>query len=180
MSFIKSCWREIIIGICLVWIAFPHIFTPKHSHTQTIYKTDTVTITRTDTFTKVSPMFITKTLLDTFYVYVNDTIRVPIPIEQKYYKEEGKYEAWVSGYKPSLDKINVFNKTEYKTVTNNIYRNAWRGYISGQIQTFSGQVIPSINLTITSPENVLMGAGIGIYNNKPVYNLSVGYKIFEK
>ena len=37
-----------------------------------------------------------------------DSATVIIPITQKYYKEE-EYEAWVSGYQPSLDSINVFH-----------------------------------------------------------------------
>ena len=41
---------------------------------------------------------------------VFDTIRVRLPIESKHY--EGKdYEAWISGYEPSLDSINVYNHT---------------------------------------------------------------------
>ena len=41
---------------------------------------------------------------------VFDTVMVRLPIESKHY--EGKdYEAWVSGYEPSLDSINVYNRT---------------------------------------------------------------------
>ena len=41
---------------------------------------------------------------------VFDTVMVRLPIESKHY--EGKdYEAWVSGYEPSLDSINVYNHT---------------------------------------------------------------------
>ena len=41
---------------------------------------------------------------------VFDTIKVRLPIESKHYEGEG-YEAWVSGYEPSLDSINVYNRT---------------------------------------------------------------------
>lgn len=71
-----------------------------------------------------------------FETRIIDSIPVPIPIpadtvflpsdtmfiyldrEQKYYKGKN-YEAWVSGYQPRLDRINVFNET--KVITNTTY-----------------------------------------------------------
>lgn len=44
-----------------------------------------------------------------------DSATVIIPITQKYYKEE-EYEAWVSGYQPSLDSINVFHPNTVTTL----------------------------------------------------------------
>ena len=44
----------------------------------------------------------TTTIHDTTYIYLDREI--------KYYKGE-QYEAWVSGYEPNLDKINIFSKT---------------------------------------------------------------------
>lgn len=41
---------------------------------------------------------------------VFDTVMVRLPIESKHYEGEN-YEAWVSGYEPSLDSINVYNRT---------------------------------------------------------------------
>ena len=45
-----------------------------------------------------------------------DSVQVVIPITQKHYKET-EYEAWVSGYKPQLDSINVFAPTTVITKT---------------------------------------------------------------
>lgn len=42
---------------------------------------------------------------------VRDTIYVPVPITQKEYRTED-YRAWVSGYRPSLDSVWVYPKTE--------------------------------------------------------------------
>lgn len=40
---------------------------------------------------------------------VFDTIRIRLPIESKHYTAES-YDAWVSGYEPSLDSIKVYNR----------------------------------------------------------------------
>lgn len=40
---------------------------------------------------------------------VFDTIRVRLPIESKHYTAES-YDAWVSGYEPSLDSIKVYQR----------------------------------------------------------------------
>ena len=47
--------------------------------------------------------------IDTFY----------LPREQKFYKGE-EYEAWVSGYRPELDSLRVFQKTTEITITPNL------------------------------------------------------------
>lgn len=58
-----------------------------------------------------------------------DTIYVPIPITQKEYLTDN-YHAWVSGYNPSLDSIDVYSKTVY--VTKKIPVRRWGlGVISG-------------------------------------------------
>ena len=50
---------------------------------------------------------------------ITDSITVEIPITQKVY-EDSVYQAWVSGYKPSLDSIKVFQSvtTITHTITN--------------------------------------------------------------
>lgn len=50
-----------------------------------------------------------------------DTVHIiaEIPITQKEYGDDSTYTAWVSGYKPSLDSIDIYKKTIYidKTIT---------------------------------------------------------------
>lgn len=48
--------------------------------------------------------------VNTISEVVFDTVMVRLPIESKYYEGEG-YEAWISGYEPSLDSINVYNRS---------------------------------------------------------------------
>ena len=43
---------------------------------------------------------------------VHDSVNVILPITQKKY-----YTAWVSGFRPNLDSINIYRKTVYKTIT---------------------------------------------------------------
>ena len=48
--------------------------------------------------------------INTISEVVFDTVMVRLPIESKHYEGE-YYEAWVSGYEPNLDSINVYNRT---------------------------------------------------------------------
>lgn len=174
----------IVIGILVLsWIVTSFLDQSKPSM-KTIYKTDTITVYKTDTITIESPKYKYKKIIDTLYVYIKDSNKVSLPIEEKYYKEEGRYEAWIRGVNPSLEKINVFNKTIEKKVTNTeirtIYKKSWNGYLNAQISNYDSKVIPSINLTINSPKSLSFGAGVGIYQNKPLYNFQVGYKLFGK
>ena len=61
------------------------------------------------------PVPITDTLM------LHDTVLVHLPIEQRQYSDP-RYTAWVSGYRPQLDSILIYQRTEYitkeiKTVT---------------------------------------------------------------
>lgn len=61
----------------------------------------------------------------------NDSVDVIIPITQKHY-EDSCYSAWVSGYKPSLDSIMVYPRTEIRTITIETKESKrWRLGISG-------------------------------------------------
>lgn len=60
--------------------------------------------------TRVQPVGKTDTLLQ------HDSVLVEVPIESKHYNAP-EYDAWVSGYMPSLDSINVYQRTEYITET---------------------------------------------------------------
>ena len=75
-----------------------------------------------DTITDTVPVVIETTRikykLDTLVqkdvVIVNDTVKsvVELPLEQKYYKVDSLYEAYVSGVDPNLDSIRIFYKTK--------------------------------------------------------------------
>ena len=45
---------------------------------------------------------------------LHDTVLVQLPIEQRQYGDP-RYTAWVSGYRPQLDSIQIYQRTEYIT-----------------------------------------------------------------
>ncbi len=58
--------------------------------------------------TLLLPVPITDTLM------LHDTVLVHLPIEQRQYSDP-RYTAWVSGYRPQLDSIHIYQRTEYIT-----------------------------------------------------------------
>ena len=54
------------------------------------------------------PVPITDTLM------LHDTVLVHLPIEQRQYSDP-RYTAWVSGYRPQLDSIQIYQQTQYIT-----------------------------------------------------------------
>ena len=82
------------------------------------------TLTLTDTIHTVEPKYIAVRTVDTIRVPVpvqgkTDTVWAELPREQKVY-QDSTYLAYVSGYAPQLDSIDVFRKTTTITVTNTI------------------------------------------------------------
>lgn len=95
----------------------------KKAEIDLVCKTDT--FIRVDTLRERVPYPVYETVIQTvpelFPVYITlegDTVRepilVPVPITQKEYVSEN-YHAWVSGYNPSLDSIDIFQTTTYIT-----------------------------------------------------------------
>ena len=75
---------------------------------QTVVKVDTVLIS--------APMAV-------FFQFTSDTIHIGDTVvyrEQAYY-EDSLYRAWVSGYRPKLDSIEIYPRTVTHTITNDIY-----------------------------------------------------------
>ena len=109
--------KDIIIGalLLILGIVIGLLCRPKHFRDEVkMFQTDT--IVRFDTIVVEKPTLVERTYYDSLYIAVRDTIRikdsiyVPIPIEKKIYKGED-YLAEISGYKASLDRIEVYPKT---------------------------------------------------------------------
>lgn len=82
-----------------------------------VTKTDTLIVTRLDTIREKYPVYLTERVVDSVRVYLHDTTYIEVPVTQKYYHKDSIYDAWVSGFLPQLDSINVFQRTQTVYVT---------------------------------------------------------------
>lgn len=104
-----------------LYLVFQYLYHSNRSCVENSLKTDTITITKIDTVTVIKPViqykYITQVITDT--LYNTDSIKVPvqIPIESKIY-QDSSYRAVVSGYRTSLDTIQVYPIHTYTTITN--------------------------------------------------------------
>lgn len=81
------------------------------------------TETKVKTVVKVDTLLISAPMAPLLVFQLTDTIRIGDTVvhrEQAYY-EDSLYRAWVSGYRPRLDSLQIFPRTVYQTVTNDIY-----------------------------------------------------------
>ena len=79
--------------------------------------------TKVKTVVKVDTLLISAPMAPLLVFQLTDTMRIGDTVvyrEQAYY-EDSLYRAWVSGYRPRLDSLQIFPKTVYQTVTNDIY-----------------------------------------------------------
>ncbi len=85
---------------------------------------DTVTVTRIDTVVveRPVPVRVVEKRTDTLTLYRGtDTLYVPVPI-RKYSFRDSLYALDVSGYHVTLDHMEVYPRTVYKTITNTTER----------------------------------------------------------
>ncbi|MBR4828842.1 MAG: hypothetical protein IKZ92_03480 [Muribaculaceae bacterium] len=68
----------------------------------------------TKTVTKWLPLFRSDTVTSVEYYALHDTVAVEVPITSKHYGGKN-YDAYVSGFEPSLDSIFVYNETQLIT-----------------------------------------------------------------
>ena len=97
----------------------------KRPQPSVVVQTDTVVFR--DTITQYKPQYITREVIRRELVEVTDTVTIhdttyiAIPIERREYRDSD-YFAVVTGYRPELESISVFPKTQYitKTITQKI------------------------------------------------------------
>lgn len=85
---------------------------------------DTITITRIDTVVveRPVPVRVVEKRTDTLILYRGtDTLYVPVPIHQ-YSFRDSLYALDVSGFNVTLDRLEVYPRTVYKTITNTTER----------------------------------------------------------
>ena len=126
MSNKKRLMYCLIAGIVLGNIVF---WTNRCSHSEVVkVERDTVIVhdtivdvaptpkdsVRTRYVTRWLPLIKTDTCVKTNVITCHDTVAVEIPITSKHYSGDS-YDAWVSGFEPSLDSIKVYRETQYIT-----------------------------------------------------------------
>ena len=86
---------------------------------------DTVEVVRIDTFRVERPVYVERRIVDTLLVPVRDTVSradtvwMPLPLERVVYRDTS-YLAVVSGYRPRLDAIEVYQREVVRTVTERV------------------------------------------------------------
>ena len=90
--------------------------------------------------TLLLPVPVTDTLM------LHDTVLVYLPIEQRQYSDP-RYTAWVSGYRPQLDSIQIYQQTQYITKEVKVATKPKRWGIGLQagygVSLHNGQVFPA-------------------------------------
>lgn len=143
--------------------------------------TDTITKVHIDTLIKYVPKYIAKKPIDTIYLPSSEKSEVAIPIEQRYYREEGVYDVWVSGYLTSLDSIKTYPRIEYRTITNNVTKEIHKStldfypYIG--FRRFDNKIGQVIGLSIKMPKKWVYSGEIGVFDGKMMYGINLGYKL---
>lgn len=103
---------------------------------------------RTKFITRYLPVMQPVWNTDTLTMWAHDTVAVEVPITSKHYGSD-TYDAWVSGFEPSLDSIRVYQRTAYVTEIRTISKppNKWEldivggidyGFKSQQYRPFAG------------------------------------------
>lgn len=99
-----------------------------------IINTDTIQIT--DTVEIVQPICTVKRVTDTLLIHTTDTLMrevvVSLPREEKIY-EDSTFRAVVSGYRPSLDTMQVFQRHSVVKVTERITPPRWSLGLQGGV-----------------------------------------------
>lgn len=141
---------------------------------------DTVTIVKLYTVKYEKPIFIKEVIVDTFLIKDSINNAYIMPKTQRYYKDS-LYEAWVSGYRPNLDSLNIFRKTITNTITNTttrtIYPKTTDWYLNVGSDYIGKQFAPNVGLAVKFKNDLMIGGNVGLYDKELYYGLKVGFKL---
>lgn len=142
---------------------------------------DTVYVTRTDTVRVTEPVYVHERTVDTLLVHVNDTVHVPVLVVQRMFSGPD-YEAWVSGYEPRLDSLNIFRKTEYRYIDRTVERTVHEPerlhmWVNGGFLAGRDVFIPEVYLTLQTRGPVSVSLGTYWHDGFGV-RAGIGYRIF--
>lgn len=148
--------KNVVIALALIAAAFLLGRRSVKPEIVKIHRTDTVVVRDTVRETVLVPKVRYLTRVDTVLLKVpGDTVEVPVlvPISRNVYEGED-YRAVVSGFRASLDTLDIFRKTQ--TVTNTVVQ---RGEVPGKPKRWGIGVSAGYALT---PQGVKPYIGAGI------------------
>ncbi len=143
----------------------------------------------TKTVIKWLPLFKSDTVTSVEYLTLHDSVAVEVPITSKHYGGKN-YDAYVSGFEPSLDSIFVYNETQLitETITRMKPPNKWSLSVNAGIDygTTSKfwQPYASGELTINNDKRLQLGIEGGVKksevtnNFEPFIGAKAKWKIF--
>lgn len=142
--------------------------------------TDTVTILRIDTIRERIPHFISEKIVDTVFIEKTSENALKLPITQRYYNTDS-YQAWVSGYRPNLDSINVFQKIVTNTVNHTIIKEVYPKHIDWYLNAGSilidKKAAPYVGLNMKLKNDLVIGVNAGVYEKEMFYGFNIGFKL---
>lgn len=111
----KALTSILLIACCIVSFLGGYDYASKHCYnvstvTDTIVKRDTITSIPDTVYRTIALGEKTVKVVIHDTLFKTDTVEIALPFEQREYRDSN-YNAWVSGYEPSLDSIRVFSKT---------------------------------------------------------------------
>lgn len=172
-------WVPYIVIVLLVVVLILSLTHPREIVVET-HTTDTVTIVRVDTIRERFPHFVYEKILDTIFIENVSENGLKLPITQRFYSSD-YYQAWVSGYKSSLDSINVFSKIIEKTVTNTvtkeIYPKSIGWYLNAGSMFIDRKAAHYVGLSVKLRNDIMIGANIGYFDKNVIYGINVGLKL---
>lgn len=114
-----------------------------------VIRTDTVRIT--DTILRVQPICTIKRVTDTLLIHTTDTLMrevvVSLPREERVY-EDSTFRAVVSGYRPSLDTMQVYHRHSVVKVTERITPPRWSLGLQGGVGVTPKGIQPYIGVGV--------------------------------
>lgn len=158
----KTWLLYIIIGMLAAGLVISLIWKPKYQEPQSKVITQAVTVTKTDTLIYYLPKYITERYVRVDTLFVRDTILVEMPITQREY-QDSTYHAYISGYKPNLDSIEVYQRTVRinTIVTEKIPTTTSRWVITAGLNFGVGYVAPFSSGAGTIGMYTGIGVGLG-------------------
>ncbi len=99
-------------------------------------------------------------------IAIPDSIESGVPITQSIFKEEGVYEIGVTGYKNSLDYVQLFNRTT--TTTNTIKAPIKPWSLNAGINSFTSQGVTDLSVQLGveyTKSNLTVGGGYQVSAN---------------